>query len=182
MKKRSTIIIGAVSCACLIISVVSSVLKIDIVNRALENDFYFNILTLNSVIAGFSFTNIGLLLSTADTEVVQKLAKTDIMKKKNDKLISSVIYCVASMLISLPYVLDLGKVAGMLFPAGMLEIMANGFYLVIILLLVLGIVYFISSTIEISKLLDVVYKNQSDLTPEKVNSIHETLRGEKKSG
>lgn len=174
-KKYINVIIG-VCVGCVLFSVLFTLLKISFLNRPQTDDFYFNMITLNSVIAGFAFTNIGLLLSAASTEVVRKICKTDIMKRKNDKLMASVAYSVATMFICLPYVVDIGDVIGSVLPSVFIKIIADGMYLAMIILLILGIVYFVKSITEISNLLDEVYKNKSNLTEEKINDINKELK------
>lgn len=179
MKKKCIKLIGLICFLCVLLSAVFTLFDIRVFERAKDNDFYFNIITLNSVIAGFAFTNIGLLLSAFSTEVVQRICKTDIMKRKNDKLLASVIYCVAAMFISLLYVVDLGPIVNKYIPELIVKTIADGLYLAIITSMILGIVYFVKSIADISNLLDEVYKNKSNLTTEKIENINKELRKEK---
>lgn len=162
-----------------IISAVSNGWNIQFFQRAESDDFYFNMITLNSVIAGFAFTNLGLLLGAASTEVVQKISNTDIMKRKNDKLMISIIFTVAAMLLSLLFVVDLGSLVIMFLPLLVVQIVANGLYIASIIMMVIGIVYFVKSIIEISQLLDTVYRNRSKLTNKQIENIHSELRKDK---
>jgi len=159
-----------------LLSAASFLLGIQIFERDKGNDFYFNMITLNSVIAGFAFTNIGLLLNAFSTEVVQRICNTDIMQRKNDKLIASIIYCVAAMFISLLFVVDFGSLTNKFVPEQFVQIIADGLYLSIVILMVLGIVYFVKSISDVSNLLSVIYKNKSSLTEEKIDNINKHLR------
>lgn len=158
-----------------IVSAVSNRWNIQFFQRAESDDFYFNMITLNSVIAGFAFTNLGLLLGAASTEVVQKISNTDIMKRKNDKLMISIIFTVAAMILSLLFVVDLGTLAIKFLSSSVVQIIANGLYLASIVMMIIGVVYFVKSIIEISQLLDQVYRKKSKLTEEKIESINNAL-------
>lgn len=177
--KVKKIYINIIICVCvvsIILTTLFSLCKFNFIQRPQGNDFYFNMITLNSIIAGFAFTNIGLLLSAASTEVVRRICKTDIMKRKNDKLMASVAYSVATMFICMPYVMDMGVYVGKVFPVVLIDIIADGMYLSMIILLILGIAYFVKSITEISNLLDEVYKNKSKLTEEKIEDINKELK------
>lgn len=176
MKKRCKYIISVVCVVCILLMALFSFLKINLFERPQSNDFYFNMITLNSVIAGFAFTNLGLLLSAASTDVVRKICKTDIMKRKNDKLMASVIYSVATMFLCLPFVVDMGTLVNSFFPKNIARIISDGLYLSMIILLILGMVYFVKSITEISNLLDEVYRNKSNLTADQIENIHKELK------
>ncbi len=176
MRRKCIKFICIICFLCVLLSAASFLFGIQIFERDKGNDFYFNMITLNSVIAGFAFTNIGLLLNAFSTEVVQRICNTDIMQRKNDKLIASIIYCVAAMFISLLFVVDFGSLTNKFVPEQFVQIIADGLYLSIVILMVLGIVYFVKSISDVSNLLSVIYKNKSNLTEEKIDNIHKHLR------
>ena len=178
-KRQCVKILFVICIASVCFSIVSNQWNIKFFQCADSDDFYFNMITLNSVLAGFAFTNLGVLLGVASTETVQKISNTDIMKRKNDKLMISIIFTVAAMLLSLLFVVDLGSLVIMFLPLLVVQIVANGLYIASIIMMVIGIVYFVKSIIEISQLLDTVYRNRSKLTNKQIENIHSELRKDK---
>lgn len=161
MKQKCMKRIVYVCMVCLVLSAISHVLEIPFLKHNKDNGFYFNIITINSVIAGFAFTNIGLLLSVSGMDIVKKVEGTDILQKKNRKLICSILFCTAAMFIGLPYTIDIGSIAGQMVPTLIVEIIADGFHLSIIVLLIIGMIYFLKAVLEISNLFAVIYPKQT---------------------
>jgi len=172
MKKKCIKIVCLIYLVCIVLAAIFALTDVCMFERVYSDDFYFDMITLDSVIAGFAFTNIGLLLNVAGTEVIRKVDNTDIMKRKNDKLLASIIYCVAAMFASLPFIINIGQNIKNFFPQFVSEFLAEGLYLSIIILSVLGIIYFVQSIIDISNLLDEVYENKSNLTKEDIDKIN----------
>ena len=46
-------------------------------------EYHTNILTINSIFSGFALTNLGILLTMSDDQLIKKLEGTDILKKRN---------------------------------------------------------------------------------------------------
>ena len=52
-------------------------------------EYHTNILTINSIFSGFALTNLGILLTMSDDQLIKKLEGTDILKKRNCLLYTS---------------------------------------------------------------------------------------------
>lgn len=165
-----------ISILCILLVVFTSFFKVSVLERPYDNSFYFNIVTLNSVIVGFAFTNMGLLLNACSTEVVQKLRKTDVMKHKNDNIQKSISFCVVAMFVALAFMLDLGNLPAKFIPWMYIEVIADGLYLAVIILMIIGMLYFVKSISDVSKLFDEIYKNESTLGNKDIENINNALK------
>lgn len=70
-------------------------------------EFQFNLFTISSVLAGFSFTVLGLLLTLFSEKIQDKLKNTTIVTKKSSKIAKSIIYFGVSALISLLFIIGI---------------------------------------------------------------------------
>lgn len=143
------------------------------------------IITTNSIIAGFSFTNLGILISLSDTDLVKRLSNTTIMTKKNEILITSIDFCCLSIFISLIFVLRLDTtiVKPLCF-----NLLTRDLYYIIypksisflynlsIFSLISGLIYFVKSIKELSNLLMKVYEsNNPKITEQDVKLFKKRL-------
>ena len=55
-------------------------------------EYHTNILTINSIFSGFALTNLGILLTMSDDQLIKKLEGTDILKKRNIVIGHSIIF------------------------------------------------------------------------------------------
>lgn len=143
------------------------------------------IITTNSIIAGFSFTNLGILISLSDTDLVKRLSNTTIMTRKNEILITSIDFCCLSIFISLIFVLRLDTtiVKPLCF-----NLLTRDLYYIIypklisflynlsIFSLISGLIYFVKSIKEVSNLLMKVYEsNNPKITEQDVKLFKKRL-------
>lgn len=66
-----------------------------------QSDFHFSMVTINSIFAGFLYTNYSLLLGLLDNDTVQKLLGTSVIKRRNDRIFAGIMYAVASIIAGL---------------------------------------------------------------------------------
>lgn len=154
------------------------------------NDFYAQLITISTVIVGFAFTNMGLMLSVVDSKTIQALKGTDILSYKSDILVKSIIFCCGSLILSfimivkfltiakkIFMVLGIDRVLDVAFWTGIIKdtILVTG-----IILLSIGVYYFILSTKEVAELLRKVYK-QEKMPEDKKKTVNDFLKREKEA-
>lgn len=144
--------------------------------------FHIDLITINSIIAGFAFTNLGILISLVDMREVEELKKTDIMIKKNEKLITCIYFLCFSMIISLMYVLNIFHVFKEICiricePLNVIALALNQFFTIICYVsMIAGVIYFMASLREVNKLIRLIYANQSKLSADDVERITKAMK------
>ena len=104
--------------------------------------YHIDILTVNSIFCGFALTNLGILLSITDDQLVKKLEGTDILQKRNIVIGHSIIFGAVSIFLSMFWVL---RVNFNFLNKRMLDIMKEWLFYIEIFSLVISILYFILS-------------------------------------
>ncbi|QHI72889.1 hypothetical protein [Aminipila terrae] len=118
-------------------------------------DYKFNLFTISSVFAGFSFTVLGILLSISSEEMIGRLKNTGIISNKAKKIMNSAILFCMSSIFSLSFIIGLDCIFINLlghekFIHGFMSISELGYLLV-------GIVCFIYAVKEIYSLIVKAY-------------------------
>jgi hypothetical protein len=78
-------------------------LSIPIKEEDMKN-YQFNLITIDTVFAGFSFTVLGMLISFASTEMMQQLKETHILTNQCNNIADSIIMFIISSIISLWFI------------------------------------------------------------------------------
>lgn len=124
-------------------------------------DYQLSLFTISSVFAGFSFTELGILLSLMSEELIRRLKGTNIITKKSENIVNSIIYFCISGIFSLMFVIGFNSVIfkylykfnekisqqsvdGVLFTCGVCYIL-------------FGIIYFIISSKGVYELIKKIY-------------------------
>ncbi|ADU27202.1 hypothetical protein [Ethanoligenens harbinense] len=63
-----------------------------------QSGFHFNMVTINSIFAGFLYTNYSLLLGLLDNDTVQKLLGTSVIRRRNDRIFAGIVCAVISII------------------------------------------------------------------------------------
>ena len=72
-------------------------------------DYQFNIITICTVFAGFSFTVLGLLISLSSSEVMVRLKETTILSKQCSLITDSIVMFILSAIVSIFFIFGLYK-------------------------------------------------------------------------
>lgn len=119
-------------------------------------DYQFNLFTVSTVFAGFSFTVLSLLLGLNSEKTIEKLQGTSLMCRNGEKIFKSVIYFCSSCFISLLFVLRINEFIEKIFQSLKWKFDISLFlFISCITFLVLGIVYFLKS---MNVVLQIVFK------------------------
>lgn len=112
-------------------------------------NYQFNLFTVSSVFAGFSFTTLGILLGMSSEKVMERLQNTTVITNKSKKIVMSLWFFSLSCFISLAFIIGILVV----FPLLLQRIL----YYLGILSLVLGIFYFVLSVNAMYDLVKKIY-------------------------
>jgi len=122
--------------------------------------YQFNVFTISTVMAGFSFTSLGTLLGLSSETLMKKLENTTIIINKSQRIVGSLLCFCASGLISLFFVIGLDNLLGralMKIDINNWQMIINFIFLLGLVFLGAGIVYFIWSVYEIYDLIVRIY-------------------------
>ena len=119
----------------------------------ITEDFHMNLLTVNSIFCGFELTNLGILVSLASDNAIQKLRGTQVLQRRNRLVLLSVSFCTLSMVTALFFILNIDKTC-FCFKYG--SFVVNYIFKVEIFSLILGIAFFIGT---VKKMIDMIYFN-----------------------
>ena len=136
-------------------------------------------ITIGTVFAGFSFTALGLLLGLSSEKLIERIKSTSIITNKVNRIITSIIFFVLSVVISLFFILGLNV---SMFEKTLFFDKVNSFFYVIgVGYLILGIIYFSYSVYELYDLIKRVYNyNQSNVNIQ-INKDKEEMENNKKA-
>lgn len=139
----------------------------------MEN-FQFNLITVSTVFSGFSFTVLGMLLGMFSESMIEKLKDTNIVTRKSSKLMKSIMAFSGSWIISLLFI-----VGGNQFINGkwidLFNEITEYFFTLGVILMVIGIIYFISSTIGVFQMISKIYAKKVDDYKEREKAYKEEL-------
>lgn len=83
----------------------SHILHITLVTLPTDASFHFNLVTVNALFGGFLFTSYSLMVGLLDNKIVQRLKRTDIIKRRNSHILRGIVYSVLSVCSSLIFIL-----------------------------------------------------------------------------
>lgn len=142
------------------------------VNIGNETEYHSNILTINSILSGFSLTNLGILISISSDQLIEKLKGTDILNKRNILISQSICFGAISIMSSLMFVLN--------FNVPMLQKITNILYdylfVVELTSLLLSIIYFLLSIKKMIQLLTYLYVPKRPYTYDKIQRIRKQMK------
>lgn len=141
--------------ACIFFSFVNN--KIEIISIPCDKDmvdYQFNMFTISSVFAGFAFTMLGILLGMSSENLLKSIRKTDIIIRKCEKIVFSLICFCSSGFFSLSLILGIND-----FLRQSLKIywFDKIFFWLVVGFLIIGLVYFIISIKELVELIKRIY-------------------------
>jgi len=137
-----------------------------------KSAYHSSILTINSILSGFSLTNLGILISISGDQLVEKLKGTDILIQRNTLISHSISFGAISILASLMFVLDIN--------IPILEKLTVTIYeylfIVEMLSLFLSIMFFLLSIKKMIQLLTYIYVPKKQYSYDKIKRIREQMK------
>lgn len=192
-KNRENKFIGMLICVmlfCVIISACISAFGLIPVINDIDGSFYFNIITIGSIIAGFSFTNSGTIMSMSGSSLEEKLKGTDIIEVCVKRLIHSIAYCCISLIIGMLYgtnilrtiyiiVISTFKVT---ISTNIINFVKIFCFITSVVSLTIGTVYFCLSLRSVSKLTLKIYKKEESYSTDEIKKAKRILNDQKGNG
>lgn len=180
---NNIILVICISVLIFLLKIVANITLLNLPDDAEKIDFHFNLITINSIIAGFSFTNLGILISLSDADLVKKISSTSIIPRKNKVLIMSVISCCISIFLSLIFVLEIDEtiiqpILNVITKQNTIvfEDLSYLLYILCIAFLIFGIVMFAKSIKEMSNLLLKIYISKPSISKEDIKIFKKLLK------
>ena len=146
-----------------------------------QNDipgYHTNILTINSIFSGFALTNLGILLTMSDDQLIKKLEGTDILKKRNVVIDHSTIFGAISIFISVFWVLKINlSFFSTLIGKECFLVIREFFFYVEIISLVISIFYFLLSVEKMIQLLNLLHIPRKRYSDKQVDELRKRIFG-----
>lgn len=162
--------------------VVSEIVGYEIIPMPIKNvsEYHSNILTINSVISGFTLTNLGILLSIADDQLIKKLEGTDILQKRNIVMGYSMIFGAISIFVSVFWVLKINlSFVRKIISSELFSLAEEFFFHVEILSLLMSIFFFLISIAKMIQLLGLIHVPRRKYSEEQVNKLKDQIFGKR---
>lgn len=143
--------------------------------------YHLDILTINSIFSGFALTNLGILLSISDDQLVKKLEGTDILMKRNTVIAHSIIFGAISIFVSLLFVVNF-NISGVIDLIGdkICDNVKRFLFNVEIAALFVSILYFILSIKKMIELLSIIYVPKRKYNDEQIDNMKKRLENKEK--
>jgi peptidoglycan/LPS O-acetylase OafA/YrhL len=136
-------------------------------------------ITISTVFAGFSFTALGLLLGLSSEKLIEKVKNTSIISDKVNRIITSIIFFILSVIVSLYFVLGLND--SIFDILSIYEAANKVVYVMGIGYLILGIGYFVYSVYELYDLIKRVYSFNKNSSSKQIEKAKEELENNRKN-
>lgn len=178
-KKRITVIV-VVSLILVMIALLNIKFSyISVPDSNSMSDRQIDFITISTVFAGFSFTALGLLLGLSSEKLIERIKNTSIIAGKVNRIITSIIFFILSVVISLFFVLGINE---SIFGNTSLLDGANRFiYVIGVGYLISGIAYFVYSVYELYDLIKRVYSFNRSNTSSQIQKAKEEMEKNKKA-
>lgn len=137
-------------------------------------DVQINFITISTVFAGFSFTALGMLLGMSSEKLIELIKNTSIIFKKVGRIVTSIIFFIMSVVISLYFVLGFNM--SLLKNEIVLAVSNNIIYVLGIGYLICGIGYFVYAVYELYDLLKRIYRYNSKDTEKQIELAKKELK------
>lgn len=175
LKKKiyTALCISIVLC---VLSWLSDYSKLNELTGINNSGLHFNLLTVASILAGFMFTGLGLLISVSDQDIIKKLRSTSIMDKKNGRIITGLWFNIMSIFLALIFILDLEKLLRVLdFQYKISPYLIDFLAVFELICLIYGLIFFALSVKDINKVLDTIQESKKTIPPEVVERLKKNI-------
>ena len=121
-------------------------------NPSDNDELYWNLINLNSILAGFMFTSLGVIMSLSDSEFIKKIEATNILDRMYSNIIKGVVSSLISLIMSLIIVFGSEKMFTLL------EVFSGLASVVFLVPIFLALVSFLVSIADVRKLIKAIRK------------------------
>ena len=139
-------------------------------------DYHTDILTVNSIFCGFALTNLGILLTISDDQLIKKLEGTDILQKRNSVIGHSIIFGAISIFISMFWVLKINfNFLREIFNEEIISMLCELLFYIEIFSLLISILYFIISIKKMIELLSLLHVPRKKYSEEQIKDMKKKI-------
>jgi len=176
-KNYTSKVVIVVFCAWLL-AIITGLCGVEMFEMPIDEvaEYHSNILTINSIFSGFALTNLGILLTISDEQLINKLAGTDILSKRNTVIAHSIIFGTVSILISLINMLGVGREIVDILNDSFKQMILRWGFNIEILALCISVMYFIISIKKIIELLNHIYVPKRKYSGEEIKAMKEQIK------
>ena len=135
----------------------------------------FNLLTVSTVFAGFSFTVLGLIISLSDTSILITLKETTFLRAYCSTVINSIIFFIFSVSISLYFILGINLWIETITKKDTVLFTTNIPYVLGLLFLLYGIALFCKSVCKLTQTLNKNFEINEKKGQEKVKKFQDAM-------
>lgn len=137
-------------------------------------DRQIDLITISTVFAGFSFTTLGLLLGLSSEKLIELIKNTSIMIKKVGRITESIIFFIASVILSL--IMMLGLERKIFTEQKELENSETFLYVMCIGYLIAGVCLFVYSVYELYDLIKRIYRYNNQENKKNIVKVKKELK------
>ena len=172
--KKQIVVVVFIS---VLLGIIQNKFNIFIVSKLKAENTQFDFLTVSSIFCGFALTNLGIIISISNEEIIKKLRNTNLLEIRNRIIKLSIAFSACSMVVSIIYIC--GVYEGLLGAVNAISEQIEYFYLYLdnmicifgIISFLVSVFYFIWSLIKMIDLIDSVYKSKNRYNKEQIERI-----------
>lgn len=136
-------------------------------------EYQFNVVTIVTVFAGFSFSVLGLLISLASTRLMKKLEQTNILSNNCRIIIYSIVMFMVSFFMALYFLLGIDQfVLNTFKEVDMIKHINNQVYVVGLEYLITGVMFFLVSVHKMSYMVSNIFADVQKAADKKVQAFN----------
>lgn len=136
----------------------------------LEHSFHFSLITVTAIFGGFLYTNYSLLVGLLDNKIIEKVAGTNIIKKRNRHILNGIIYATVSVVAGV--YLTTVSIPSSKYRAAILCVAVN----IELSFMLFSILYFVLSLREMNRLIGELHKSDNEKTPAEIKEFKKRVR------
>lgn len=159
-----------------LISAILAVIGYGVFSIPNESAFHFNLITINSIFAGFLYTNYSILIGLSDKELIKRIGNTNIIEKRNAHILSGIVCSIVSIISSLIIAIEKSAfVMRIIWPIGLFvnNLLAN----IEITFMLASITYFALSMKEMYVLVGSLQDKSNKVDKKTIESFKELIKG-----
>ena len=184
IKKTNILIISVVFIIIALINTRCQIIAIPAKDIILERQFDF--ITISTVFAGFSFTMMGLILGVSSEALIEKIKNTDIILKRVNYVVLSIIMFIISVALSIILILGLDEaliellVSSSVLESDALQIVESIIYILVIEYLIAGVIYFSISVMQFYDLILRIFRHNKQGQKDRIDKALRALDNKEK--
>lgn len=133
-----------------------------------DNDVHFNILTVCSIIGGFLFTGLSILIGVSDKKIIREYMKTDIINSIYSNILSGIFFNIVSIILAILIILNVNVTY-----MPNLKSWLSHFE---VLSLLLGLWCFVMSIVDLKFIIDSIKQTDNKISEEVMDRVRKKFK------